>query len=169
MCHITASEIQSDGAAVGTALISVANALVSTEPTLAAQLKADATALESVTSTWTTGSAVADFNSAASAVEATLNLIPQTSAFVPFVAIAVSALDILIANIGGSPAAGQPAAEITVESVKEMQAKIATFPPNQYRGKITIERHHFQSPRAAFKNAWNNEVDAAPALGVAKI
>jgi hypothetical protein len=170
MCTVTAAEIKTDGAAVAQAVQNIATVL-STEgnPTLAGQLSKAADALLVVTNAWTTGSAVADFNDAASAVEAVLALIPQTSALVPFVEIAVTALDILIANIGGSPAAGQAPAPITPESVKQMQATIATFTPNPYRGKIEIKRHHFQSPRSAIKNTWNAEVDKAPEVGVAKL
>ena len=169
MCTVTASEIKADGVAVAAAVNNIATELEPTDPTVAAQLKADAAALLAVTNGWTTGSAVALFNDAASAVEAGLALVPATSALVPFVEIAVTALDILIANIGTSPAAGQPPAAITVESVKQMEATITTFPPNPYRGKIQIKRHHFQQPRSAFKSAWNSEVDKAPSLGITKI
>ena len=170
MCHITANDSKSDGAAVAGALNNVATVLESEGQTaLGQQLAADASALLAVTSSWTTGSPVAIFNDAASAVEATLALIPQTSALVPFVEIAVTALDVLIANIGTSPAAGQPASAITPENVKAMQVKIAAFPPNPFRGKIKIERHHFQSPRSAFHNAWNAAVDEHPEAGVEKI
>jgi hypothetical protein len=169
MCTNTASEIQKDGAVVGQAIDNIATALAATEPTIAAQLKTDAAAIVTVTSTWTTGSSTAVFNDAMSAVEATMALIPQTSALVPFVEIAVTAIDILIANIGSSPAAGQPAVPVTVESVKEMDAKIAQLPPNPYRGKIAIHRGHFQAPRTAIKNAWNAEVDKFPAVGITKL
>lgn len=169
MCTVTDQEIKQDGAAVVAAINNIATVLAATDPALAGQLSAAANALLAVTNNWTTGSAVADFNDAASAVEAVLALIPQTSALVPFVEIAVTALDILIANIGTSPAAGQPPVAISMESVKEMNAKIATFPPNPYRGKIEIKRHHFQSPRSAFKAAWAAEVDKAPSVGIAKI
>jgi hypothetical protein len=170
MCQITANEIKQDGAAVAAAVNNIATVLASEGNTaLAKQLSDAANALLAVTNNWTTGSAVAEFNDAAQAVEAVLALIPQTSALVPFIEIAVTALDILIANVGTSPAAGQPATEITPTSVKQMQARIATFPPNPYRGLVTIERHHFQSPRSAFKNKWNATVDAAPNSGIAKI
>jgi hypothetical protein len=169
MCHITAAEIKTDGAAVAAAINNVASIVATTNPTLGGELSSSANGLLAVTNNWTTGSPVADFNDAASAVEAALALIPQTSALVPFVEIAVTALDILIANIGTSPAAGQPAQEITLKSVKETKAAIAKLPPNPYRGKIDIERHSWQTPRIAFKNAWNKQVDVAPQLGVSKI
>lgn len=169
MCHITAAEIKTDGAAVAAAINNVASIVATTNPTLGGQLSSAANGLLAVTNNWTTGSPVADFNDAASAVEAALALIPQTSALVPFVEIAVTALDILIANIGTSPAAGQPAQEITLKTVKETQAAIAKLPPNPYRGRIDIERHSWQTPRTAFKTAWNKQVDVAPQLGVAKI
>jgi hypothetical protein len=170
MCHITAAEIKTDGAAVAQAIQNISTVIAAEGNTaLAARLSESAGALLAVTNNWTTGSPVADFNSAASAVEAVLALIPQTSALVPFVEIAVTALDILIANVGGSPAAGQPAAAITPEAVHAMQAKIATFPANPYRGKVEIKRSHFQSPRTAFKNAWNAEVDNATVPGMTKI
>ncbi len=169
MCKITDKEIQQDGVAVSEALDSIATVLATTNPTLGAQLLADSAALLEVTNNWSTGSLLADFNTAASAVEATLGLIPETSALVPYIEIAVTALDILITNIGGSPATGGVGSEITVQSVKNMQDKIAALPPNPYRGKIQIERHHFQSPRSAIKNAWNAEVDKDPVSGIVKI
>jgi hypothetical protein len=170
MCTINANEIKTDGAAVAQAVNNIATVLASEGQTqLAGQLSSAANALLAVTNNWTTGSAVADFNDAAQAVEAVLALIPTTSALIPFIEIAVTALDILIANIGTSPAAGQPPTPITLESVKAMQAKIATFPANPYRGKVAIERHHFQSPRSAIKDTWNKAVDTHPAVGIAKL
>jgi hypothetical protein len=169
MCHITAAEIKTDGAAVAQAINNIASIVAASNPTLGGQLSAAAAGLLAVTNNWSTGSPVADFNDAAGAVEAALALIPQTSALVPFVEIAVTALDILIANIGTSPAAGQAPQEITLKSVKETQAAIAALPPNPYRGKIDIERHSWQTPRTAFKNAWNKHVDASPDLGIKKI
>jgi hypothetical protein len=169
MCTVTASEIKADGVAVAAAINNIATVLDATDPTLGAQLTAAANALLAVTNNWTTGSPVAIFNDAASAVEAVLALVPATSALVPFVEIAVTALDILIANIGTSPAAGQPPAAITVESIKQMEATIATFPPNPYRGKIQIKRHHFQAPRAALKSAWNDQRKKTPVAGIEAI
>jgi hypothetical protein len=169
MCHITAAEIKTDGAAVAQAINNIASIEATTDPTLGGQLSAAANGLLAVTNNWTTGSPVADFNDAASAVEAALALIPQTSALVPFVEIAVTALDILIANIGTSPAAGQPAAEITLKGVKATQAAIAALPPNPYRGRIDIERHSWQTPRSALKNAWNHQYDKTPVAGISKI
>lgn len=170
MCQITAADVKTDGLAVSSAIQNIATVLASEGNTaLAGQLSEAAAGLLAVTNNWTTGSAVADFNDAASLVETVLGDIPQTSALVPFVEIAVTALDILIANIGGSPAAGAAPAAITPEAVKTMQATIATFPPNQYRGKVEIKRHHFQSPRSSFKDAWNGEVKKAPTAGIATI
>jgi len=166
MCKITDTQIQQDGASVASAIQNIAAVLAADgDTTLAAQLSAAANALLAVTSNWGSGSVLADFNTAAQAVEAVLALIPTTSVLVPFIEIAIAALDILIANIGGS----STSSEITIESVKEMQAKIALLPPNPYRGKVTIERKHFQSPRTAFKNAWNAEVDKEPTLGIVKL
>lgn len=169
MCTVTATQIKQDGAALASAIQNIAIVLAKSDPALGGQLSAAADALLLVTNTWTTGSPVADFNTAATAVEAVLALVPGTSALVPFIAIAVTALDILIANIGGSPAAAMPAQGITLEGVKEMQAKIATFPPNPYRNRVEIKRHHFQSPRDSFKAAWDAQVDAAPDAGIMKI
>ena len=166
MCKLTAQEVQQDGATVAKAINNVAAAIAPTDPTLAAELTTADNILVEITSGWTTGTPVEDFNTAASAVEDILARIPVTAPVVPFVEIAVTAIDILLANVGGSPAAGAPPAEITVESVKDMQAKIATFKPNPFRGKVEIHRHHFQSPRNALKAAWNKQREKTPVAGV---
>jgi hypothetical protein len=163
MCTITDSEIKADGQTIGTALESIAALEQATNPTLAANLVTAANTLIEVTSTWTSGSSVALFNDAANAVEAVLADIPQTAAYAPFVAIAVAALDILIANIG------QPPAPVSVVSVRATMDRIDALPPNPWRGKAEIIHYHGKSLLDDFVSAWDAEVDKQPKLGIRKI
>lgn len=160
MCTISASEIKADGQAIAAALEDIAVLEQPIDPTLAANITTAANALLTVTSNWTDGSSEALFNDAASAVEAVLAAIPETAAYAPFVAIAVAALDILIANIG------TPAAPVTTASVRATMDRIDALPPNPWRGKATIVHHHNHSLLQDFVESWNEEVDKQPTLGV---
>lgn len=165
MCKITASAIQSDAAAVAKAIQSIANAVQATDPSLATQLNAAAAALVAATSNWTTGSAVADINDAAQAIEALLAAIPFTAPYAAFVGIAVAALDILIGNL--STQSTQTSS--TIANAKAVLAHIDTLPANQWRGKAQIHRHVFEGPRSAFIGTWNDEVEKQPTLGFPKL
>jgi hypothetical protein len=165
MCHVTATQIQQDAAAVAKAVNSIATAVATTDPTLSAQLAAAAAALVAATSNWTEGSAVADINDAAQAVEALLGAIPETAPYAAFVAIAVAALDILIANLSTQPAQTTN----TLANAKVVLAHVEAMPPNPYRGKAQIHRHMFEGPRTALIKTWNGQVDKQPELGFAKL
>lgn len=165
MCKITASAIQQDGKAVATAVLSIATALEPTNPTLAAQLTTDASALTAATSNWTTGSAVADINDAAQVIETAMALIPQTAPYASFVAIAVAALDILIANLATQPT---QTPVTPVANARAVVGHIDSLPMNPWRGKAEIHVHE-HGIRPAFEKAWNGAVDAQPALGFQKI
>ena len=161
MCKVTASAIQGDAAAVAKAIQSIANAVQATDPSLAAQLNAAAAALVAATADWTTGSAVADINDAAQAIEALLAAIPLTAPYAIFVGIAVAALDILIGNLGTQTTQTTN----TVANARAVLAHVDTLPVNPWRGKAEIHRHVFEGPRAAFIGTWNDARKANPTLG----
>jgi hypothetical protein len=165
MCKVTASAIQQDAKAVATAVLSIATALEPTNPTLAAQLTEDADALTAATANWTTGSAVADINDAAQVIETAMALIPQTAAYAPFVAIAVAALDILIANLSTQ---STQSSTTPVANAKALLKHVDSLPPNPWRGKAQINVHE-HGIRPAFEKAWNGAVDANSTLGFQKI
>ena len=160
MCKITAAVIQADALAVAKAVQSIAKALQAADPTLAADLNTAATALIAATSNWTTGSAIADINDAAQAIEALLGAIPLTAPYAIFVGIAVAALDILIANLGTQ----STQTANTIGNAKAVLAFVDTLPANHWRGTAEIHRHVFEGPRAAFVGTWNDAVKANPAL-----
>ena len=156
MCKVVASVVAADGKAIDAALISIANVEQPINPTVAADLLAAGTALVTATANWQTGSAVNDINTAAAAIEAILNVIPATAPYAVFVAIAVAALDILMANLGAQSA-------LTGNYIKDarMVAKaIDNLPPNHWRGQAKIQ--HNGDLRKGFENTWNAEVDARP-------
>lgn len=164
MCKVTTQAIQSDAAAVATAIDNIA-----AQPDISATLKTDldaaAAALVAATSNWTTGSPVAVINDAAQAIEALLAAIPSTAPYAVFVGIAVAALDILIGNLATQPT--QTAS--TVANAKAVLLHIDSLPANPWRGKAQIHRHVFEGPRAAFIGTWNDAVAANPTLKFSKL
>jgi hypothetical protein len=165
MCKVTSSAIQADGKAVGTAVLSIATALQSTNPTLAAQLTKDAQAIEAATANWTEGSTTAVINDAAQVIEQAMALIPLTAPYAPFVAIAVSALDILIANLSTQPT---QTPVTPVANARAVVAHIDSLKPNPWRGKAEINVH-LRGIRPAFEKSWNDAVAANPGLGFSRI
>lgn len=103
MCKVTPTQIAADGQAVATAINSIA-AQPTINPTVAADLKTASATLVAATSNWKTGDPVDDINTAAAAIEAVMADIPTTAPYASFVAIAVAALDILMANLSTQPA-----------------------------------------------------------------
>jgi hypothetical protein len=166
MCKITSAQIAADGKAVGTAIDSIAGLLQATDPTLATQLKAAGDALIQVTSNWVTGSPVAILQDAEQAVIVVLNLIPLTSIYAPFIAIAFAALNLLIANAVTQPQQtgnGVHDAYLLLHVAKTQNTDSPWF------GKATIKHHWDKSPAQDFSTAWDGEVDLNPTLGVAKV
>jgi hypothetical protein len=106
MCKITSAQIAADGKAVASAGTAIANAVAATDPALASELTTVSNALSAATTNWQTGTPTTDINTAATALEAVLNAIPETAPYASFVGIAVAALDVLIANIATQPATG---------------------------------------------------------------
>lgn len=164
MCKVTASAIQADAAAVAKAIDSIA-AQPAVPANVSAELQKDAAALVAATSNWTTGSPAADINDAAQAIEAVLAVIPLTAPYAVFVAIAVDALDILIANLGTQPK--QTASTIT--NARAVLAHVDSLPPNPWRGKAEIHRHALQGPRDAFIGTWNDQREKQPELNMPKL
>lgn len=164
MCKVTQTQIAADGQAVANAILSIANS-PAIPATIAADLKTAAAALVAATSNWQTGTPVQDINTAAAAIEAILGAIPVTAPYASFVAIAVAALDILIGNLSTQTSQGPS----PVANAKMVIEHTQALPENQYRGAVRINRHAFEGPRTALVRTWNDQVDAQPELGIAKI
>ena len=167
MCKVTPSAIAADGQAVAAALKSIAAIEQPTNPTLAANLITAADALVTATANWQTGSPTADIQTAATAIEALLNAIPETAPYAAFVAIAVAALDIILANIGTQAV---QTGNVVVDGLKVADA-MEKLPPNHWRGEYKLSgfREHFESPRSAFVRAWNKQSDKQPQFNMAKL
>jgi hypothetical protein len=163
MCKVVASAIAADGQAVANALNQIAHA-PNVDPAIASKLEAAATAIIAATSNWQTGSLVTDINDAANVAEAVLAEIPLTAPYATFVAIAVTALDILIANLNTQ--ATQTAN--VVGNAVAVAAHIDTLPDNPYRGIVPI-RAGIRGYRHAVINRWNQQVEDEPILKFAKI
>jgi hypothetical protein len=95
-----------------------------------------------------------------------LNLIPLTSIYAPFIAIAFAALNLLIANAVTQPQQtgnGAHDAHLLLTAAKTLNTNSPWF------GKATIKHHWDKSPAQDFSTAWDGEVDLNPTLGVAKV
>jgi hypothetical protein len=161
-CAPTDTQIAADGKAVAQALQSIAVIEQASNPTLAADLSTAATTLEVATANWSTGSSMAVINSAASAVEAVLAVIPQTAVVAPLVAVAVSALDLIVANTQVAPTANVKALNA------QQQNNLEAF---RLKGTTVLQTHthKWSSLEGSFKSAWNSQAKTNPKLATAVI
>jgi len=165
MCKVTATLIAADGQAVAIAIDAIATQVKITNPTLSGQLTTAAATLVAVTSGWETGSTVTDINTAATAIESVLDVIPATAPYANFVAIAVAALDILIGNL--STQSAQTSNIVTNALLVFKNSK--NLPVNHWRGAVKIKRHFREDARSAFIRYWNEAVDKNPDLKFPKL
>jgi hypothetical protein len=162
MCKVSSAVIAADGQAVATACRAIAAALEATDPSAATALNAAATVLVAATANWQTGTPVTDINTAAAAIEAILAAIPLTAPYASFVAIAVAALDILLANLGTQATQGTS----SFANARAVLAHVDTLPPNHWRGVAEIS--HDGNLRKGFEGTWNKaaaEYTGTPAFG----
>jgi hypothetical protein len=163
MCKITSAQIQADGKAVGQALDNLAAALESTEPTIASDLTTAGNALIAATANWQEGSSTAILDDAENTVIIALNAIPITTPFAPLVAIAFTAVNLLIAN-SQTQTTQTGSATANVHALLTREASINTDSP--WHGKAEIKHHFLNPPRKDFESAWNS---AAKPLGVKEV
>lgn len=144
-CKVSDSQIRADGAAIAQAVQSIANLEQQQGNTaLAQQLSAAAQALQAATSNYSSGSTLAIINSSAGALEVALAAIPATAAYAPLVPIAIGAIDILVADLGGTVQT-KPTANPRLMQLK-MQAA------------TSVHHRMMRSPEGDFKSAWNDTV-----------
>ena len=158
MCKVTSQMVVADGAAVGQSLENIAAALQATDPTLATNLANAGKAVVDATANWQEGSPLTDVEDAENAAIAVLNLIPVTSPFAPLVAIAFTALNLLIAN--GQTQATQTGSVVANAHVLLSTAKAVQSP---WQGKADMKHNPFKSIRKNFEDTFNEK--AGP-LGV---
>ena len=164
MCKAIEAQIPADGAAIAKAVSAIAALEQSSNPELATELNAAAGVLVVATANWKTDTPTDDINTAATALQAILAAIPLTAPYATFVGIAVAALDILIANLATQ---GQQTTS-TIANARLVLAYIDAMPENPYRGMVHI-KSSWLGPRRALHNAWNNQVDLQPELGIKKL
>ena len=165
MCKINDAQIQADASAVATAITTIAIALATTDPGLADGLATAAKTLVAATANFKTGDAVDDINTAALAIEALLNAIPETAPYATFVGIAVAALDVLISNLSTQSVQTGDSVPDAVAVLKN----ISTLPENHFRGMVQIHRRWCEGPRSALIRTWNDQVEKQPGLGFPKL
>ena len=150
-CTVTSAELKSDTSSLAVALTSLSAALASTDATTAADLSTAAAGLNAVVSSWDTSTAASKINTIASGVETVLAKIPSTSQYVSLVAIAVAAVDALVANVGTKD---QVAARERVSS-PAMSAALVDY---RQRGVSQIHHRFGRSAAGDFKAAWNSAI-----------
>jgi hypothetical protein len=163
MCKVNSAMIVADGAAVGSALENLAEVIQTTDPTVAADLTAAGQAIIAATTNWQTGDTLTTIEDAEQTAIAVLNVIPETSPFAPLIAIAFTALNLLIANTqtqttqtGNAPT-----------DAKALLTKADTLnSDSHWAGKAKIKHEIFRAPRKDFEAAWNT---AAAPLGVKSV
>jgi hypothetical protein len=162
MCEATETAIAADGQALATAINAIA-AQPNVDPAIAADLKAAATALVAATASWKTGTVLTDVNTAATAIEAILAVIPITAPYATFVAIAVAALDILIGNLGTQTTQGAS----YIGNARAVLAYVDTLPANHWRGIAVIQ--HGGNLRQGFIDTWNAAAVQQPQFNFPKL
>jgi len=163
MCKISSSQIAADGQAVGQALDQLSKVLAQTEPELTEKLETASKDLIEATANWKTGAATAELEDAEIAAILVLNAIPVTTPYASFVAIAFTALNLLLAN-------SQTQATQTGNSIADVHtllshAKLLSQNSPWYN-KAHIKHQWFHTPQQDFKAAWNHEVEIDTSLGM---
>jgi hypothetical protein len=152
MMGCTSSELKADTTVLATALTSLATAMQTSDSATAAKLTAAATSLNAVVKNWDTSTATSTINTIAAGVETTLAEIPSTSSYAALVAIAVAAVDAIIASTSTSS---------TKVSAKPLSAK-AQGQLGYYRlfGRAQLNHKLARSNAGDFKAAWNTAISA---------
>lgn len=159
MCHPTAATLKADGVIVADAL----NIIAGFEPEpIKDDLEKAGTAFSDVAAKWDGSTGAKDLlDAAAVAAEDILADIPTTAAIAPWVAVAVTALDAILANVGTPPA------PTTTGNIRAALDKIDALPPNPHRGIAVIK--HTGNLRQDLTNAWNDKSDEFPDMHVPKL
>lgn len=163
MCKVTVAQLVADGAAVGSALQNLAVALQPTDPDLASKLETAGAAVIAATQNWKAGDTLTLVEDAEQAAIAILDVIPLTSQYAPLVAIAFTALNLLIANVQTQGTqTGNALADTHILLVKAQTLNV----DSPWFNKASIKHHFLNPPRNDFESAWNS---AATPLGVSTI
>jgi len=163
MCKVTASMIIADGAAVGQALENLAVAIQPTDSALASQLKSAGAAVVAATENWKSGDTLTLVEDAEQAAIAVLNLIPVTAPYAALVAIAFTALNLLIAN---AQTQNVQTGNMIADAHVLLSHANTQNTDSPWHGKAVIKHSILRTPRKDFEHAWNEK---APALGVATV
>jgi len=168
MCTPTAEQVTADGAAVGAAIDEIATAMnaAGDDPTIAASLTKAGDAIIADTADWQTGSDQAALADAEQSVIIALNLIPVTSPYAGFVAIAFVAVNVLIANSKTQAAQtgdGLHDIHLVLTTAKTLNTNSPWF------GKAVIKHGWDRTPRQDLEHAWNGQVTLTPDLGIAEL
>lgn len=157
-CTITASQLKNDAAALAAALTSLSAAMSTSDAETAAKLELASESLTSAVNNWDASSSTGVLNTAAAAAETVLAGINSTSKYATLVAIAVAALDVILANTSVAK----------TSAVKSTSAESDHLLLARRTAKKIVAHQLGRSPEGDFKAAWNRAIDAK-ALPVVKL
>lgn len=157
----TSNQLKAYAVALQSATANLSAALKSTNPQVAADLADASSALSAVVTNWDTTTAAGKLNTIAAGVESALALVPTTSPYVPLIAIAITAVDSILAITSPSSTA------MSARSISLTQASnLAIY---RARANGAVKHRILRSQLGDYKAAWNGYVKDHPELGVGTI
>lgn len=149
-CTVSSDQLKTDTSALATALKSLASALSSSDADTAAKLELASESLSAIVTNWDSTTAAGKLNTVAAGVETVLAGISSTSKYAALVAIAVTALDVILANTSSSKSTAKKALDPEQERLAVDRAL----------GKQLVRHRLGRSPVGDFKAAWNQAISA---------
>lgn len=148
-CIITANQLKNDAAALAAALTNLSSAVSPSDASAAANLALSAESLNAVVNHWDASSSTGLLNTAAAGAETALAGISSTSKYAALVAIAVAALDVILANTS----------TVKTHAVTLSNAESDRLVVARATAKKTVAHRLGRSPEGDFRAAWNRVID----------
>lgn len=149
-CTISSNQLRNDAAALASALTSLSAAMSSSDATTSARLELAAESLTAAVNHWDSSTSIGVLNTAAAGAETLLAGISSTSKYATLVAIAVAALDVILANTSTTQTRA-----VHLSSAESDHLLIARL-----SAKKLVAHQLGRSPEGDFKTAWNRAIDA---------
>jgi hypothetical protein len=148
-CTITANQLKNDAAALAAALTSLSAAVSPSDASAAAKLALAAESLNAVVNQWDASSSIGLLNTVAAGAETALAGISSTSKYAALVAIAVGAIDVILANTNTTKARA-----LTLSHAESDRLVVA-----RATARKAVAHRLGRSPEGDFKAAWNHVID----------
>lgn len=147
-CTASSNQLKTETSVLATALTSLASALRSSDADTASQLELAAASLNAMVTNWESSTAAGKLNTVAAGVETALAGISSTSKYAALVAIAVTALDAILASTGSAKSARAMA-------LPRPESQLAT---ERALGRQLVRHRMGRSLAGDLKAAWNQAI-----------